>query len=341
MTSRESAGTGASGLPARGRKGPVLEATVQAFLDGLEADGAVPVHALAFGEARQALARMQAGPIFAPPVAVQDVAFPVGPGGSVGVRILRPPDLNGGLPVVLYLHGGGWVMGGKESHDRLVRELAAGAEAAIVFVDYTLAPEASYPLQNEQAYAVLEYVSAHAEALGLDASRIAVAGDCAGGNMAAALTLLAKRRRGPEIAFQLLFYPILDDLAGGGSYETFKEGPWLTRQAMGRALGAVFVEGAARDESTALPLRAPLVQLNDLPEALVIVAENDVVRDEGEAYARKLTEAGVRATCTRYSGTIHDFVMLNALADAPATRSAIAQATAALTAAFYRGVDRG
>jgi acetyl esterase/lipase len=336
MTKKGSAGTGASGLAARGRQGPVLEATVQAFLDGSDAAGAVPLHALGFDEARAALARMQAGPVDAPAVVVKDLMFPVGPTGSVGARMFRPLDANEGLPVVLHLHGGGWVMGGKKSHDRLARELAAGAEAAVILVDYALAPEARYPLQNEQAYAVLEHVSLHAEALGLDGSRIAVAGDCAGGNMAAALTLLAKRRRGPEIAFQLLFYPIMDEPADGGSYEAFKDGPWLTRQAMGRLLDAVFADPADRGEVTAFPLRAPLVQLNDLPEALVIVAENDVVRDEGEAYARRLTEAGVSATCTRYSGTIHDFVMLNALADAPATRSAIAQAAAALTASFYR-----
>ncbi|HUA76171.1 MAG TPA: alpha/beta hydrolase [Acetobacteraceae bacterium] len=315
----------------------MLEATVQAFLDGLSEAGAASVHALPFEAARSVLARMQAGPVAAPSVAVSDLTLPVGPTGSVGVRILRPADANGAMPIVIYLHGGCWVMGGKESHDRLARELAAGAEAAIVLVEYALAPEACYPVQNEQAYAVLEYVAGNAGALGLDASRIAVAGDCAGGNMAAALALLAKRRRGPEIAFQLLFYPTLGEPAGGGSYETFKDGPWLTREAMGRALDAVFPDAAGRREITAFPLRAPLVQLNDLPEALVIVAENDVVRDEGEAYARRLTEAGVSATCTRYNGTIHDFVVLNALAGAPATRSAISQAAAGLTASFYRG----
>jgi acetyl esterase len=315
---------------------PVLDAAVQAFLDGLTASDAPPLHALGFDEARDALARMQAGPVDAPSVAIEDLMLPVGPTGSVGVRIFRLPDANGDQPTVLYLHGGYWVMGGKHTHDRLVRELAVGAQAAVVFVDYTLAPEARYPVQNEQAYAVLKYVSENAAELCLDASRIAVAGDCAGGNIAAALTLLAKRRRGPEIAFQLLFYPLMDEVTRNFSYETFGDGPWLTRQAMRRYLEAVFPDAACRAEVTAFPLKASLVQLNDLPEALVIVAENDVVRDEAEAYARRLIEAGVTATCTRYNGTIHDFVLLNALTDTPVTRNAIAQATAALRIALDR-----
>jgi len=208
-------------------------------------------------------------------------------------------------------------MGSKLTHDRLVRELAAGAQAAIVFVEYTLAPKARYPVQNEQAYATLKYVSENAAALGLDASRIAVAGDCAGGNIAAAVTMLAKQRRGPEIAFQLLFYPVMDDMARSFSYETFRDGPWLTRQAMRGYFDAVIPDAACRAEVTAFPFKASLVQLNDLPEALVIVAGHDAVRDEGEAYARKLIEAGVTATCTRYNNTIHDFVMLNALTGTP------------------------
>ncbi len=317
-------------------KRPVLDAAVRAFLDGLAASGAPPLHALGFDDARNALARMQAGPVDASSVATEDMTLPVGPTGSVGIRIFRPLDADGSQPILLYLHGGCWVMGGKHTHDRLVRELAAGAQAAIVFVNYTLAPEARYPVQNEQAYAVLKYVSENAAELGLDASRIAVAGDCAGGNIAAALTLLAKRRRGPEIAFQLLFYPIMDEAARNVSYETFGDGPWLTRQAMRGYLDAVIPGATCRAEVTAFPLKASPVQLNDLPEALVIVAENDVVRDEGEAYARRLIEAGVAATCTRYNGTIHDFVLLNALIDTPVTRNAIAQATAALRTALHR-----
>jgi acetyl esterase len=336
MTNSKSANADAFDPPMAAVRQPVLEPAVQAFLGRLATASAPPMHALGFKEARHALAEMQAGPIDAPTVAIEDTMFPVGPTGSVDVRIVRPLDADGCEPIVLYLHGGCWVAGNRHTHDRLMRELAAGAGAAVVFVDYTLAPEARYPVQNEQAYAVMKHLIENAGALGLDGSRIAVAGDCAGGNIAAALTLLAKRRRGPEIVFQLLFYPVMDDLVDSGSYETFKDGPWLTRQAMRRYLDAVVPDAAVRRDVTAFPLKASLVQLNDLPEALVIVAENDVLRDEGEAYARRLIEAGVTVTCTRYNGTIHDFVVLNALADASVTRSAISQAAAALREALYR-----
>jgi len=313
----------------------VLEAVVQAFLDGLGDVGTLPLQELDFDHAREGLVSLQRGLVAAPPASIEDWTLPVGPTGIVGVRIFRPPEGNGCDPILLYLHGGCWVMGGKDTHDRLVRELAVGAGATVVFVDYTLAPEAGYPVQNEQAYAVLEYIAENASKLNFDASRIAVAGDCAGGNIAAAVTLLAKQRRGPEIVFQLLFYPVLGEVAEGGSYEKFKDGPWLTRRAMYRLLDAAFPDPACRHEITAFPRLASVVQLNDLPEALVIVAENDVVRDEGELYVRKLVQAGVSATSTRYSGTIHDFVMLNSLAEAPASRSAISQACAALRAALY------
>ncbi|MBV9811929.1 MAG: alpha/beta hydrolase [Acetobacteraceae bacterium] len=298
--------------------------------------GVPPIHALGFQEARHVLAAMQAGPVAAPSVRVEDMTFPVGPTGRVDVRLFRPSDDNCPQPAVIYLHGGGWVMGGKHTHDRLLRELAVGTGATFVFVDYALAPEAHYPVQNEQAYGVLTYIRDNAAVLGIDGARIAVAGDCAGGNIAAALTLLAKRRRGPEIAFQLLFYPLLDD--GGGSllHESFGDGPWLTRQAKAAYLNAVMPDPASRTEVTAFPLKASLVQLNDLPQALVLVAEHDIARDEGEAYVRKLVRAGVTATCTRCNNTIHDFVVLNALADVPVTRYAIAQATAALSDALYR-----
>jgi acetyl esterase/lipase len=316
---------------------PVLETTVQTFIDSLAGTEALQLHELGFDQARQGFISLQRGLVAAPPVSIEDRTLPVGPTGSVGVRIFRPQEANGDNPVVIYSHGGCWVMGGKQTHDRLVRELAIGSGAAIVFVDYSPAPEAPYPVQNEQTYAVLQYVAENATKLNFDPYRIAVAGDCAGGNITAAVTLLAKQRRGPEIAFQLLFYPVLGEVADGGSYETFKNGPWLTRRAMHRFLDAAFPDPARRREVTAFPLKASIVQLNDLPPALIIVPENDVVRDDGECYVRRLLQAGVSATCIRYSGTIHDFVMLNGLAAAPATRNAISQACTALRTALYGG----
>ena len=258
---------------------------MQAFLDACGSGGNPLVQARSFHEARLAFVRLQSEVFTGMPAVIEDTTLQVGPTGTVDIRILRPPKGNGCYPIVLYLHGGCWVMGGRDTHDRLLRELAAGARAAIVFADYSLAPEAQYPVQIEQAYAVLKHVAENACAFDLDASRIAIAGDGAGGAMAAAVSLLAKQRRGPELTFQLLFCPVTGDVAASGSYEAFKDGPWLTRDAISRCLDAAFPTASCRREITAFPLNASPAQLNDLPAALVIVAENDILRDEGEAYA--------------------------------------------------------
>jgi acetyl esterase len=238
------------------------------------------------------------------------------------------------LPVIMHFHGGGWVLGDVNTHDRLIREIAVGVHAAVVFVDFDRSPEAQFPIPVEEAYAATKYVAENGSVLNVDGSRLAVLGDSAGGNMAAAVTLLSKQRRGPKIAFQLLFYPVTDANFETGSYTQFQDGPWLTKSAMEWFWNAYLPDKAARKEIIAAPLSAKPNQLEGLPDALIITAENDVLRDEGEAYARKLWEAGVRVTCTRYIGTIHDFVMLNAIADAPAARGAIAQANAALISAL-------
>jgi len=234
----------------------------------------------------------------------------------------------------MYFHGGGWVLGDRDTHDRLTREIAVGANAAVVFVDYDRSPEARYPVAIEQAYAATQYVADNGGSLRLDPLRLAVAGDSVGGNMAAAVTLMAKERQGPKIAFQVLLYPVTSADFDTPSYTQFAEGPWLTKRAMEWFWEAYLPDPATRKEPTATPLNASLDQLESLPEALVIVDENDVLRDEGEAYARQLSDAGVRVTSVRYNGTIHDFVMLNALADTPATRGAIAQAVSALRGAL-------
>lgn len=310
----------------------VLDSAVAAFLAGIARDGTGPMAAADIAGTRAALARLQSVPVDAPQVATEDLDLPVGPTGRVGIRILRPAIANGRpLPFILYLHGGGWIMGGKATHDRLMRDLVEGSGAVVVCVDYALAPEVAYPAQIEQAYATLRYLAAHAADHGLDASRIAVAGDCAGGTMAAAVAMLAKQRRGPEIVFQLLFYPILAEPQPTHD----ASGPWLNRAMICRYIDAAFPDPASRRLPTAFPLLATPEALNDLPPALVIVAEADPLCGQGEDYARRLVEAGVRATATRHLGTIHDFVALNALADTPAARGAIAEATAALRQALY------
>jgi len=312
---------------------PVLEPKTKAFVDAVTGAGGPPIYTLSHADARKVLAGAQTPAIPSAATTVQDASFPVGPTGSVKVRIVRPAGADGVLPVVVYFHGGGWVMGDRNTHDHLIRELSAASGAAVVFVDYDRAPEVTYPANNEQAYAVLRHVAENGAALTLDGSRIAVAGDSAGGNMAAAVTLMAKDRQGPAIRHQLLFYPVTDDVSDNSSYRTFGEGPWLTTKAMHYFLDANF-PADRRDEPHAFPLKASLEQLTGLPPATIIVAENDLLRDEGEAYAAKLARAGVTVTATRYFGTIHDFVMLNGLADTPAAKAAIIQGAAALKAAL-------
>ena len=311
---------------------PTLELHTQEFVDSLA--GAPPIYTLSLVDARSVLAQAQSIPVGKPSAQTEDIALPVGPTGSVPIRVIRPVGATEVLPVVMYFHGGGWVLGDRDTHDRLVREIAVGAQAAVVFVDYARAPEARYPVAIEQAYAATRYVADNAAELGIDPLRLAVAGDSVGGNMAAAVTLIAKQRRGPNIAFQLLFYPVTDSDFDTPSYNQFADGPWLTKRAMEWFWDAYLPDPAVRKQPTATPLNASLDQLASLPEALVIVDENDVLRDEGEAYARKLSDAGVRVISVRYNGTIHDFVMLNALADTPATRGAIAQAVGALRRAL-------
>jgi acetyl esterase len=257
----------------------------------------------------------------------------VGPTGSTRIRIVRPPDATGPLPVLMYFHGGGWVLGDVVTHDRLVRELAVGAHAAVVFVDYVNSPEATYPTQNEQAYAAMVHVVQHAAELGVDASRLAVAGDSVGGNMTAAVTLMAKARGGPRIAFQVLLYPLVEFMSDTPSMKAFADGPWLTAKSMRWMFALQGLDGS-EPEATAYPLRATLDELRGLPDALVIV-DDDILRDDGEAYAAKLLQAGVRTTCVRFNNTIHDFAMLNPLADTPATRSAVALVVGALRGALH------
>lgn len=292
---------------------------------------------LAPAEGRKAVDEVQAGPITKPEVAEEWVTVQGGPTGSVKVRIVRPAGATGVLPVIIYIHGAGWVFGNAHTHDRLVRELAVGARAAVVFPEYDLSPEARYPVAVEQNYAVARWIVADGAGSGLDASRTAVAGDSVGGNMAAALTLMAKERGDVPLVQQVLFYPVTDAAFDTGSYHQFAEGYFLRRDAMQWFWDQYTTDEAERAQITASPLRATTDQLTGLPPALVITAEADVLRDEGEAYANKLRQAGVPVTAVRYQGIIHDFVMLNALRDTHAAEAAINQATATLRTALHQG----
>ncbi|GAA5183702.1 alpha/beta hydrolase [Rugosimonospora acidiphila] len=283
-------------------------------------------------QGREALTQLQSNPVPRPEVDTQEMMVPGGPSGQVPVRILRPKNATGSLPAVLYLHGGGWVYGDANTHDRLIRELCVLSGAAIVFPEYSRSPEARYPTALEECFAVAQYIAEQGEANGLDGARMAVAGDSAGGNMATVLTMLAKQRGGPRFLEAVLFYPTTDAHFDTGSYQEFGEGFYLGREQMAWYWDQYLPDHDQRSEPTASPLRASLDDLKGLPPTLIITDEADVLRDEGEAYAAKLRMAGVPVVEVRYQGMIHDFVMLNALAGTGPARAAIAQA-----GAFLRG----
>jgi acetyl esterase len=284
-------------------------------------------------EARKVLDDVQAAPIAMPDVDEKWITVPASV-GDVRVRIVKPLGSTGPLPVVLYIHGGGWVLGNAGTHDRLVRDFATGAEAAVVFVEYDRSPEAHYPVAIEQAYATAQWIVANGAEEGLDASRLAVAGDSVGGNMAAAVAIMSKQRGDVTFCHQSMYYPVTDAAQDTETYREFAEGPFLRAKSMAWFWDAYLPDVARRSEITASPLRATTEQLAGLPEAFLIVDENDVLRDEGEAYARKLIEAGVRTTTVRYNATIHDFMMLNPLRSSAATTGAVEQAVHVLRKAF-------
>ncbi|MDQ0920971.1 alpha/beta hydrolase [Paenibacillus sp. V4I5] len=303
-----------------------LEAAAQKFAE----DTAKPPFLFDLGpvKGRETVDKVQSEPVHKEAVDMQDLTIAGGPSGEVSVRILRPKNSPPTLPVILYIHGAGWVFGNAHTHDRLVRELAVGAQAAVVFPNYSLSPEAKYPTALEEIYAVLQWIADHAKEYGFDAERLTIAGDSVGGNMAAAITLVAKERKGPTFHKQLLFYPVTDASFDTDSYEQFATGYFLRRDAMQWFWDQYTSDPRERAEVTASPLRATLEQLSCLPPALIITGEADVLRDEGEAYANKLREAGVPVTSVRFQSIIHDFVMLNALADTEAARGAMMLAKA-------------
>ena len=275
--------------------------------------------------ARKVLDDIQAAPIDKPDVDERWINVPADV-GEVRVRIVKPVGASGALPAILYMHGGGWILGNAGTHDRLVRELAVGVNAAVVFVEYDRSPEARYPVAIEQGYATAQWVIRDGDAEGLDASRLAVAGDSVGGNMAAALAILAKQRGDVRFVHQSLYYPVTDAAQDTDSYREFADGPFLTAKAMAWFWDAYLPDQEKRSEITVSPLRASTDELAGLPEAFVVVDENDVLRDEGEAYARKLTAAGVRTTSVRYNGILHDFMMLNPVRNSAASTAAVEQA---------------
>jgi acetyl esterase/lipase len=309
----------------------VLEPESQAFV---EATAKPPfLYELTPAEARKVLDDVQAAPIDKLPVEDRWITVPAEV-GDVRVRIVRPPGAEGTLPVILYMHGGGWVLGNADTHDRLVRELAVGTGAALAFVEYDRSPEAHYPVAIEQGYATAQWIVREGAANKLDPERIAVAGDSVGGGMTAALALMTNERGDVRFVQQSMYYPVTDAQMDTASYKQFAEGYFLTAKAMAWFWDAYLPDLERRSEPFASPLRASDEQLEGLPPAFVIVDEADVLRDEGEAYAAHLRAAGVPVTTVRYDGITHDFMMLNPLSGTHATRAAVAQAIAVLREAL-------
>ena len=304
-----------------------IEHNTQAFLDALNSSGGKPIEQLSPKDARAVLAGAQAGvKLSLPKAEVSEKTISVD-GQEIKLTIVRPLGVKGTLPVFMYFHGGGWVLGDYPTHERLVRDLVEGSGAVAVFVDYTPSPEARYPVAINQAYAATKWVAEHGKEINVDGKRLAVAGNSVGGNMAAVVSLMAKDKGTPAIKYQLLLWPVTDANFDTGSYKQFAEGYFLTRNMMKWFWDNYTTDSKQRAEIYASPLRASLEQLKGLPPAMVQTASADVLRDEGEAYARKLDQAGVQVTSVRYNGMIHDYGLLNVVSQVPEVRSAMRQAS--------------
>ncbi|CAD5110032.1 alpha/beta hydrolase [Zestomonas carbonaria] len=305
---------------------PGVERNTQAFLEALEAGGGKPLETLSPKDARAVLVGAQDSvKVDLSGISVSEKTIQAD-GQAIPLTIVRPEGVTGELPVFMFFHGGGWVLGDYPTHARLIRDLVVNSGAAAVYVGYTPSPEAKYPVAINQAYAATKWVAEHGKEIGVDGSRLAVAGNSVGGNMAAVVSLMAKDKGTPKLRYQLLLWPVTDASFDNGSYRQFAEGHFLTRNMMKWFWDSYTTDLKQRAEIYASPLRATTEQLKGLPPTLVQTAEFDVLRDEGEAYARKLDAAGVEVTAVRYNGMIHDYGLLNVVNEVPAVRTAMRQA---------------
>ncbi len=305
---------------------PTVEHNTQAFLEALEAGNGKPLETLSPKDARAVLTGAQQSvkvDLSGTQVSEKTITTEV---GAIKLTIVRPANAKGTLPVFTYFHGGGWVLGDYPTHARLIHDLVLNSGAAAVYVDYTPSPEAHYPTAINQAYAATKWVAEHGKEIGVDGKRLAVAGNSVGGNMAAVVALMAKDKGTPKLRFQALLWPVTDASFETGSYNQFAQGHFLTKPMMQWFWDNYTTDPKQRAEIYASPLRATKDQLKGLPPALVQTAESDVLRDEGEAYARKLDAAGVAVTSVRYNGMIHDYGLLNVVSQVPAVQAALRQA---------------
>lgn len=309
---------------------PQPTAGVAAFLKALNGSGGKPLETLSPRDARAVLTGAQQGAAL-PPAQVAEKTITV-LGKPLRLTIVKPEKADGVLPVFMFFHGGGWVLGDFPTHERLVRDIVNESGAAAVFVNYDPSPEAHYPVAITQAYEATKWVAAHGAEIGVDGKRLALVGNSVGGNMVAAVALQAKNNHTPAIRYDVMLWPVTDASFDTPSYRQFAEGYFLTRNMMKWFWDNYTTSATQRQTLLASPLRATEAQLAGLPPTLIQTAELDVLRDEGEAFGRKLDAAGVPVTVTRYNGMIHDFGLLNALSKEPAVRTAISQASSELKA---------
>ncbi|MEL1253420.1 alpha/beta hydrolase [Flavobacterium sp. DGU38] len=312
--------------PFKGQNDPEIFTEVRSFLNALNSGDGKPLEQLSVADARNVLVGAQKS-VEVDYSGIEESEKVISQNGlKVKIHITKPKGAKANAPVFIFIHGGGWVLGDYPTHRRLVRDLVVESGAVAVFPDYTPSPEAKYPVAINEIYAATQWVAENGKEIGVDGKNLAVVGNSVGGNMTAAITLMAKDKKGPHIKLQVLLWPVTDANFETESYNLYANGRFLTKNMMKWFWDNYLPDASKRLEKYAAPLQASLTELKDLPPALVQTAENDVLRDEGEAYARKLNEAGVPVTLTRYNGLIHDYGLLNPIAHVPAIQIAVQQA---------------
>ncbi len=315
---------------------PRIFKEVRGFLKALNSGTGKPIEQLSPAAARQVLTDAQNSVIVDYSGIEESERIITQDGIDVNIHIIKPAGIGTNALVFIFIHGGGWVLGDYPTHRRLVRDLVVASGAVAVFPDYTPSPEARYPTAINQIYATVKWVSEHGKEIGVNEKKLAVVGNSVGGNMTASVVLMAKEKKGPTIKLQVLLWPVTDANFETGSYTDLGEGRFLTKNMMIWFWDNYLPDKNTRKEIYASPLQASIEQLKGLPPALIQTAENDVLRDEGEAYARKLNEAGVQVTFTRYGGLIHDYGLLNPLSSVPAVKTALLQAASVIKAALNK-----
>jgi acetyl esterase len=311
--------------PINPSKNPNVERRIRAFLEALNSGSGKPIETLTPTKARQVLVEAQASvPVELPSCDVEEKTI-AQDGLKVHLHIVRPAVGKAVLPGFIFVHGGGWILGDFLTHERFVRDLVADSGFTAIFVNYTPSPEAQYPTAINEIHAATRWVVANGEEIQVDSKRLAIVGNSVGGNMAAAVALKALHEGGPSFKCQVMLWPVTDANFESGSYHEFAEGYFLSRAMMKWFWDAYAPDHAQRAEIFASPLQATPEQLKGLPPALIQVAGNDVLRDEGLAFARKLDEAGVDVTSVRYENLIHDYGLLNVISQVPAVRDALRQ----------------